>query len=414
MNTRNDSNQPISYDQRARTLEQQRHLKMARSVHAYVRGNTVQFYEWLQNARQRSLPQGPPVWICGDCHVGNLGPVASSTGQVEMEIRDLDQTVVGNPAHDLIRLALSLAMSARGSDLPGVTTAHMLEHMIEGYQAGLLRPIATAANDAKGDDLGPIQDVLQASVRRRWKHLAEERIDDIKPIIPLGKRFWKLNDTERSAIEELFSQEGPRKLITQLKGRDDDAKVKVVDAAYWMKGCSSLGKLRYAVLVSVGKGGNRSHCLIDIKEAVEAAAPAYKSSLLRATPNAPIMPKDFAARVVCGARALSPFLGDRMLPAALFRKPVALRELMPQDLKLEMDTLTPDQAIGAARFLAAVLGKAHGRQMDAATRKRWSKLLDRQRSKSLDAPGWLWKSMLELVAAHEVAYLEHCRRYANQ
>jgi uncharacterized protein (DUF2252 family) len=41
--------------------------------------------------------------------------------------------------------------------------------------------------------------------------------------------------------------------MTQLKGRDDDAKVKVVDAAYWMKGCSSLGKLRMAVLVSVGK-----------------------------------------------------------------------------------------------------------------------------------------------------------------
>jgi tetratricopeptide (TPR) repeat protein len=22
------------------------------------------------------LPEGPPVWICGDCHVGNLGPLA--------------------------------------------------------------------------------------------------------------------------------------------------------------------------------------------------------------------------------------------------------------------------------------------------------------------------------------------------
>jgi len=32
--------------------------------------------------------------------------------------------------------------------------------------------------------------------------------------------------------------------------------------------------------------------------------------------------------------------------------------------------------------------------------------------KSLDAPGWLWKSVVELVAEHEIAYLEHCRRYA--
>ena len=231
---KNPKNQPslgVAYDQRVSVLDHERRRKMARSVHAYVRGNTIQFYDWLQNTRRGSLPQGPPIWICGDCHVGNLGPVASSKGQVEVQIRDLDQTVVGNPAHDLVRLALSLAMSARGSDLPGVTTAHMIEHMMEGYRAALHHPIATPADDAKGDDLAPIQSVLQSALRRRWKHLAQERIDDIEPNIPLGKRFWKLSDTERTAIDELFSQEAPRRLITQLKGRDDDAKVKVVDAA---------------------------------------------------------------------------------------------------------------------------------------------------------------------------------------
>jgi uncharacterized protein (DUF2252 family) len=404
------NDQPVRYDERASVLEHERRRKMARSVHAYVRGNTIQFYEWLQQARKGSLPEGPPIWICGDCHVGNLGPVASSKGQVEVEVRDLDQTVVGNPAHDLVRLALSLAMSARGSDLPGVTTAHMLEHMIEGYQAALHHPIATAADDATGDDLGPIQAVLQSALRRRWKHLAEERIEDLEPNIPLGKRFWKLSDTERTAIDELFDQEAPRRLITQLNGRDDDAKVKVIDAAYWMKGCSSLGKLRYAVLAGIGKRSERSYCLIDIKEAVKAAAPALKAGPAKT----PVMPKDFAERVVCGAQALSPYLGQRMMPATLLRRPVVLRELMPQDLKLEIDTLTCDQAIGAARFLAAVLGKAHGRQMAATSRRQWSKELGRNRSKSLDAPGWLWQSVLELVAAHEVAYLEHCRRYATQ
>jgi uncharacterized protein (DUF2252 family) len=63
----------------------------------------------------------------GDCGVGNLGPVASSDGKVEIEIRDLDQTVVGNPAHDLIRLVLSLATAACGSDLPGASTVLMME-----------------------------------------------------------------------------------------------------------------------------------------------------------------------------------------------------------------------------------------------------------------------------------------------
>ena len=41
--------------------------------------------------------------------MGNLGPVANPEGDVEIQIRNLDQTVIGNPAHDLIRLGLSLA-----------------------------------------------------------------------------------------------------------------------------------------------------------------------------------------------------------------------------------------------------------------------------------------------------------------
>lgn len=101
-------------------LDAIRNLKMARSAHAYVRGNTVKFYDWLTKSDRTVLPEGPDVWICGDCHLGNLGPIASTKGRVEIQIRDLDQTVIGNPAHDLIRLALSLATAARGSDLPGV------------------------------------------------------------------------------------------------------------------------------------------------------------------------------------------------------------------------------------------------------------------------------------------------------
>ncbi|MFZ0610269.1 MAG: DUF2252 family protein, partial [Xanthobacteraceae bacterium] len=126
----------IKLEDRQRILAQTRNLKMADSAHAYVRGSTVKFYEWLENSRGK-LPEGPPVWICGDCHVGNLGPLADAKGRVLVQIRDLDQTVIGNPAHDLIRLGLSLASAARGSDLPGVTTARILEELIAGYQSAL-------------------------------------------------------------------------------------------------------------------------------------------------------------------------------------------------------------------------------------------------------------------------------------
>ncbi|WP_320206262.1 DUF2252 family protein [Burkholderia ambifaria] len=90
---------------------------------------------------------------------------------------------------------------------------------------------------------------------------------------------------------------------------------------------------------------------------------------------------------------------------------VVMRELMPQDLKLEAERLSEADAVKVARYLALVIGRAHAAQMDDATQRAWRAELRRQRPKTLDAPSWLWKSIIELMAAHEQAYLEHCRRH---
>jgi uncharacterized protein (DUF2252 family) len=385
---------------RAKVLTANRQAKMAQSAHAYVRGNTLHFYEWLKKHSARSIPEGPPIWISGDCHVGNIGPLADSDGHIEIQIRDLDQTVMGNPAHDLVRLALSLATAARGSDLPGVTVVKMMEQMIEGYEQALTTP--KAAMKANGDGLEPIQAVLRQSQRRRWHHLAEERIEDVKPVIPLGKRFWTLEEKERAGINALFEEEGVVKKILEFKGRKPKTKISVVDAAYWMKGCSSLGRLRYAVLLGVGKKSERSYCLIDLKEATSAAAPQGRMTV-----------RNNAQRVVTGASELSPNLGQRMLAVRLGGRDLVMRELMPQDLKFDLDRLTQEEAVAAARYLAGVVGKAHGRQMDVKVRSSWLAKLRKQHSKSLDAPSWLWSSVVALIADHETAYLEHCRLYAR-
>jgi uncharacterized protein (DUF2252 family) len=57
-----------SFEDRGAILERTRAQKMARSSHRYVRGNTVQFYEWLASPAAEGVPEGPAVWICGDCH----------------------------------------------------------------------------------------------------------------------------------------------------------------------------------------------------------------------------------------------------------------------------------------------------------------------------------------------------------
>jgi uncharacterized protein (DUF2252 family) len=123
------------------------------------------------------------------------------------------------------------------------------------------------------------------------------------------------------------------------------ARRKGIAAAYWVKGCSSLGRLRYAVLLDVDgacqDGGGP--CLVDVKEAATAAAPRY-----------------------AGLR-------------------------MPRDNAHWKGAREPD---------------------DAASRDIWLAELQRNRPKSLDAPSWLWRSVIELTGLHEVACQGHCQRYA--
>lgn len=157
------------------------------------------------------------------------------------------------------------------------------------------------------------------------------------------------------------------------------------------------------MLVTIGHGHAKRHCLMDIKEAIAAAAPCNSNAA---------MPIDNAERVVAGGRALSPFLGRRMIATHLLGRSVFVRELLPQDLKFEFEHLTQDEAIEVAGYLAYVVGRSHARQMDGSAKAAWVAELGRKRTLTLDAPSWLWDSVVDLVASHEAPYLNHCRHHA--
>ena len=209
-----------------------------------------------------------------------------------------------------------------------------------------------------------------------------------------------------TALDELFGQERGAPTRPELNGRDDGSEVRLVDAAYWMKGCSSLGFLRYAALVRIVEpGGRRSIALVDLKEAVEAAAPA--------APDAD-MPADPAERVVAGARALSPNLGERMLPVRLLGKPVVMRELPRRTSSSTSTSSAAKRRCGrritspsssarptAGRWTSGLAGRGAPRVLEGA-------------AGGAEAPSWLWSSVVELAGRHEVGYLRHCRRYADR
>jgi uncharacterized protein (DUF2252 family) len=266
--------------------------------------------------------------------------------------------------------------------------------MVRGYQMAL-----DASEGGPPREPEAIRLVTKRALGRNWKRLARERIHDPTPVIPLGRRFWPLADKERQEIEQLVRAPATREHMLDGRKITPDA-IGLLDAAYWMKGCSSLGKLRYAAVARVVGADRRAFFLIDVKEAVAPAAPSAAGAN---------MPNDDAERVRAGAMALSPHLGSRIATGRIRDVPVFLRELKPQDLKIEVRQFTRSEAVTAAKYLAFVVGRAHARQMPLDERRAWMREFDGNRSAGLDAPHWLWSSVVELAARHEFGYLEHCR-----
>lgn len=394
-------NRRVRPKNRASRLKALQQEKMARSIHAYVRGKTRRFYELLSDSV--ALPEAPTVWICGDCHAGNLGPIADDAGRVSIQLRDFDEATQAHPAWDICRLALSMTVLARGSDIPGIATVHMLESLFDGYAS------AFADDPPEGPKKLPV--LLRLEVRKAhrksWKTLAKERTAGHTLRLPLGKAFWPLTDTEQQGLKELFARTELVDLASQLRRRDNDATVVLQDAAYWRKGCSSLGRLRFAALLDVDQqvSAGEDMCLMDVKEAHASCVPTNEGGRV---------PADHGLRVVTAARALSPALGERMRCAHMLGTPVFVRELMPQDMKLDVKRLNPEQAKRMALHLGCVVGRAHARQLSQGERRAWQRELLRSQKKASHAPAWLWQGTMAALSDLDASYIEHCRMFLRR
>jgi uncharacterized protein (DUF2252 family) len=295
-----------------------------------------------------------------------------------------------------------MAMAVRASALPGKVTALVAESVARGYES-VLEAVAAQREFVLEKPPAQVLNLLRRARGRSRAQLFEERIGKKTDLIPMGKRFWPLTGDERKDVEKLVATSRVRKLVTSLTSREDDAAVDLVDAAFWVKGCSSLGRWRAAALVRVGGAKSKVLALLDIKEAVAAVTTHAKNRDI---------PAHHGERVVAGARALSPTLGQRMAAATLDDKDVFVRELLPQDLKFKLESLREAEAIAIGHYLASVVASAHARQLQVDTCAEWLETFRKDNANNMRAPAWLWAAVVDLVAMHEGAYLEHCREHA--
>jgi uncharacterized protein (DUF2252 family) len=112
--------------------------------------------------------------------------------------------------------------------------------------------------------------------------------------------------------------------------------------------------------------------LLDFERATPPIAPT------RSTDELPLHHGD---RALKGALALATALGECMLAGTVGGHAIFVRELMQQALSLELEMLGDTGARATARALARIVGVAS----------------PSAGSCSIEAPGWLWSSVVNLV-----------------
>jgi hypothetical protein len=112
-----------------------KHAQMATTPFRFLRGS---FYRWAQRwpVVCPSLATAPQVLAVGDLHIDNFGTWRDGDGRLVWGINDFDEAFTMPYANDLVRLATSALLAARGNALaikPGKACAAILD----GYRAGI-------------------------------------------------------------------------------------------------------------------------------------------------------------------------------------------------------------------------------------------------------------------------------------
>ena len=351
---------------------------MRRSAHAFFRGCAPLFYELLAARSERMPILAGAGYIVGDMHLENVGAYRGESGAVVFDLNDFDDAATGPSQADVLRLAVSTLLAARGLRRSGTDALRATEAMAAGWRAGV-----------EGDPAPVRPREVERLVRRAEQRTDEELFAGRAPEMEgrrsfvRGERYVDLSPDLQVRVSALVDAYA---LALGTRARRT-AQWRVGDAAWRVAGTGSLGVIRIAVVVSRFGHADR---LIELKEA---RSSAVRGAFTASGPE----PEDRAEAVVEAARAL---VADPPRHLAAISGPPSFvgRRLFPQEDKLSVDAGVESME-EVARLVGWTVGRAHRRGARDAPATPWS---DRDLSGILD-------EAVELAGLFESVYLAYCR-----
>jgi uncharacterized protein (DUF2252 family) len=236
---------------------QRKYVAMRHDPFTFLRGTCHLFYEQLPEAKW--LAKAPPVWVCGDLHLENMGSYKGDNRLVYFDLNDFDEGALAPASWELVRLLTSVHMAAGSLHLSDAQADHLCRDFLDTYAAELRSGKARwVERDMATGMVGDLLQGLRGRLRppfldsrtiRKGKHRSL-RID--------GRRALPVTDKQREKVVAL---------IDSMASREDTPRFyRVLDVARRIAGTGSLGVDRFAILVE-GKGSPDGNYLLDLKQA---------------------------------------------------------------------------------------------------------------------------------------------------
>jgi uncharacterized protein (DUF2252 family) len=315
-----DSNRSIAEYNAAREPERlaMKFKLMRANAFSFFRGSCHLFYERLAAV---TVAPTPLVWVCGDLHLSNFGTYKGDNRLSYFDVNDFDEACLLPAGLELVRLLASIWVAELSQQIAGFDAVRLSDCLIAAYTAALTkgnaywieREIAT----------GLVQGLLEKVASRKRADFLDSRT------VPKGKRREIMSDGHKA----LPANDGQ---ITTVRAFMDGFAAnqpnpdffEVIDIARRIAGTGSLGVDRYIILVH-GKGSPDGNYLLDLKQAVPAAAVRYYPAVQ------PVWSSE-ADRVVAAQTRFQAVSQAFLRAVTVNGQPFVLRGLQPSEDKLDL------------------------------------------------------------------------------
>jgi uncharacterized protein (DUF2252 family) len=335
--------------------------RMAESPLAFLRGTFHLFARDVLEKAHDPLPmftgEGPELDIIGDIHSENYGSFKATDDVVHYDVNDFDEATTGRFDLDVSRAAISwfLAARERGDSLADATQGTL--SAVAAYADSLTRLVKKGktpdldVSETHASGCGPVDElVLAGAAAKRSAFIG--RLTE-----PSGKgrrllrspRYFNLPDDERAQAERLLAD-----YLRRRPPAANKAYYHVEDVCGRVSGIGSMGRLRYALLIS-GKGTEDArNVLLEFKEARPSG---YDLCRKREADVAARAERVIAVQKLSMA-ASNGHLGFAVEGAMSFQA----REIGPADARVDTRSLkTPALLAGVMRVQAQILARIHAR-----------------------------------------------------